>query len=80
VTVEPIALVVDCRDDACPLPVIALARHLEEVAVGEVLAVLAHDPAARVDVPAWCRMRGHEFVGTDLSADGVPRHSVRRLA
>jgi tRNA 2-thiouridine synthesizing protein A len=29
-----------------------------------VLRVLADDPAANNDIRAWCRMRGHEFVGT----------------
>jgi len=61
------------------MPVIELARHVEDVAVGDTLAVVAHDPAARVDVPAWCRMTGHEFVGEDDADDGAPRYWVRRL-
>ena len=36
-------------------------------------------PAARVDVPAWCRMRGQEYVGEDTADDGVPRYVVRRV-
>ncbi len=57
-------IVVDCVGQRCPLPVIALARRISEVQVGDVVRVLADDPAARVDIPAWCRMRGHEFVGS----------------
>jgi TusA-related sulfurtransferase len=60
--------------------VIELARHLDDVAVGGVLAVAADDPAARLDVPAWCRMRGQEFLGESAADDGVPVYSVRRLA
>ncbi len=56
--------VLDCRGQRCPLPVIALAKRLPDVAVGTVLRVLADDPAADNDIRAWCRMRGHEFVGT----------------
>ena len=63
----------------CPMPVIELARHLVDVEVGQVIAVVAHDAAARVDVPAWCRMRGQEFVAADTAADGAPRYLVRRL-
>jgi len=70
---------VDCRDLPCPRPIIELARALPSVAVGETLAVVARDPAARYDVPAWCRMRGQEYVGEDAAADGVPRYVVRRL-
>ena len=72
-------LELDCRDQPCPMPVIELARHLGEVGVGELIAVVARDPAARVDVPAWCRMRGQEYVGADTATDGAPRYVVRRL-
>ena len=41
----------------CPMPVIELARHLGDVEVGELLAVVARRPGGAVDVPAWCRMR-----------------------
>lgn len=73
-------LELDCRGLPCPRPVIELGRHLAEVAVGEVLAVVADDIAARTDVPAWCRMRGQEYVGEDVADDGVPRYLVRRLS
>jgi len=78
-----IALELDCRDLSCPMPVIELARHLGDVAVGELLAVVARDPAARVDVPAWCRMREQEWVRADVADDGhepggPARHRPRR--
>jgi tRNA 2-thiouridine synthesizing protein A len=56
--------VLDCRGQRCPLPVIALARRLPELPVGSVLRVLADDPAAANDLPAWCRLRGHRFLGS----------------
>ncbi|MEV2240212.1 sulfurtransferase TusA family protein [Micromonospora sp. NPDC049891] len=55
--------VLDCLGQRCPLPVIALARRLPELPVGAVVRVLADDPAAAVDIPAWCRMRQQEFLG-----------------
>ncbi|GAA0809239.1 sulfurtransferase TusA family protein [Spirilliplanes yamanashiensis] len=58
------AVELDCRGQRCPLPVIALARRLPQVAVGEVVRVLADDPAAANDIPAWCRMRGQEYAGS----------------
>ena len=69
----------DCRGMLCPLPIIRLANHLGDVAVGQSMAVVAEDPAARPDVAAWCRMRGQEYLGEDLADDGVPRFVVRRL-
>jgi tRNA 2-thiouridine synthesizing protein A len=73
-------LELDCRELLCPLPIIELARHLADVPVGGLLAVVATDAAARHDVPAWCRMRGQEYVGEDTAADGAPRFVVRRLS
>jgi tRNA 2-thiouridine synthesizing protein A len=70
--------VLDCRGQRCPLPVIALAKQLPAVAVGSVLTVLADDPAAAGDSPAWCRLRGQEFVGS-RTVDGSPAYDVRRL-
>ena len=69
----------DCRGLRCPVPVIRLATHLPDLAVGQSLAVVSEDPAARPDIAAWCRMRGQEYLGEDTAADGVPRYVVRRL-
>ncbi len=52
----------DCLGRRCPLPVIELAKAVRGVAPGEVVRVLADDPAAANDIPAWCRMKGQEFV------------------
>jgi TusA-related sulfurtransferase len=56
-------LELDCRGMLCPLPVITLAKRIGDVPVGSTIAVLADDPAAAVDIPAWCRLRSQEFVG-----------------
>jgi tRNA 2-thiouridine synthesizing protein A len=56
--------VLDCRGQRCPLPVIALARRMTEVPAGTVVRLLADDPAAAVDVPAWCRMRAQDYLGS----------------
>jgi tRNA 2-thiouridine synthesizing protein A len=55
---------VDARGLRCPLPVIRLAAAAKDLPAGTELTVLSTDPAAKHDVPAWCRMRGHEHVGT----------------
>ena len=67
----------DCRGQVCPLPVIALARAVDAAAVGDVIAVLATDPAAAVDIAAWCRMKEQEYIGADTADDGTPRYRVR---
>ena len=66
-------LELDCRDLLCPLPIIELARHLADVGVGDTIGVVARDAAARVDVAAWWRMRGHEYGRVGTAAGGAPR-------
>jgi tRNA 2-thiouridine synthesizing protein A len=70
-------VVVDARGRRCPLPVIDLARRLPEVEVGGVVELLADDPAADTDVPAWCRMRGQSYLGRE-QRDAATAHRVRR--
>jgi len=55
-------LVIDALGRKCPIPFIMLAERIREVPIGETVAVLADDPAAKTDVPAWCTMKSHEFV------------------
>ena len=73
-------VVLDCRGLPCPRPIVELARHLGDVAVGGLLAVDADDVAARFDVPAWCRMKGQTYVGEQAAPDGTPRFVVRRVS
>ena len=69
-------IVLDCLGQRCPLPVIALAKRIRDVEIGEVIRVLADDPAAANDIPAWCRMKRQEFLGSPL-ADA---YDVRKLS
>jgi tRNA 2-thiouridine synthesizing protein A len=65
----------DCRGMLCPLPVIKLAQALPSLEIGDTITVLADDPAAAIDIPAWCRMRSQELVS---AADN--QYVVRRLS
>lgn len=70
-------MTLDCLGRRCPVPVIELAKAITSVAVGELLTVLSDDPAARVDIPAWCRMRDQEYAGEEPRAVGSA-YLVRR--
>ena len=63
---------VDARGERCPVPVIRLARLVRDLPETDgpvTVRVLATDPAAASDVPAWCRMRGHRYVGAEDQGD-----------
>lgn len=70
--------VVDAVGRPCPVPVILLARLATTRSPGDVVGVLADDPAAVTDIPAWARMRGHTALGFDpTDDDAVLLHLVR---
>jgi TusA-related sulfurtransferase len=76
---SPSDRVVDALGKACPVPVIDLAKAIEEVPVGARVVVLADDPGAKVDIPVWCRMKRHELVAVEQAEQGW-RFTVRRRA
>jgi tRNA 2-thiouridine synthesizing protein A len=68
---QPRALItIDALGRKCPIPIIMLAEQIRDVPVGAVIEVLADDPAAYTDVPAWCGMKSHEFVFRDELESG----------
>ena len=68
-------MTLDCRGMLCPLPVIKLAQAFPDLAIGDTITVLADDPAAATDIPAWCRLRSQELVS---AIDN--QYVVRRLS
>ncbi|MFF5140863.1 cysteine desulfurase/sulfurtransferase TusA family protein [Streptomyces sp. NPDC013157] len=72
-------VVVDSLGKRCPIPVIELAKVIGTVPVGGTVRVLSDDEAARLDVPAWCEMRGQEYVGEEPAEKGTA-YLVRRVS
>ena len=46
----------------CPMPVIRTQEKVEKLQVGDTLTILCTDPGAIHDIPAWCRVNGHEVL------------------
>ncbi|MFD8012666.1 cysteine desulfurase/sulfurtransferase TusA family protein [Streptomyces sp. NPDC059762] len=73
-------LVVDARGKRCPIPVIELAKVFGSVRVGGTVTVLSDDEAARLDIPAWCEMRGQQYVGESPAPEGGHAYVIRRTS
>jgi tRNA 2-thiouridine synthesizing protein A len=58
-------LTLDALGKKCPIPIIMLADRIRDVQIGQHIAVLADDPAAKTDLPAWCALKSQEFVRAD---------------
>jgi tRNA 2-thiouridine synthesizing protein A len=52
----------DVRGLACPIPVTKTSQAIKDIPVGEVLEVLATDPGALMDIPAWAKSTGNEVI------------------
>ncbi len=52
----------DAGDMGCGDLVLALRIRLNKISAGGVIKVIATDPAAPEDLPAWCRMTGNRLV------------------
>jgi tRNA 2-thiouridine synthesizing protein A len=47
----------------CPVPIIKTATKIREMRAGEILEVLSDDRVILVDMPAWCKSSGHQYLG-----------------
>ena len=62
----------DARGLMCPEPIMMLHGKVRDMASGEVLKVVATDPATQRDVPKFCHYLGHEL----LLAEEIESHYV----
>jgi len=58
----------DATGLSCPLPVLKARKALRDMAPGQTLELLATDPGALDDVPAFCESAGHELLEADRQA------------
>ena len=63
----------DAGDLSCGELVMELHRRMRTLRPGDVLAVRATDPAAPLDIPAWCHTTGHALI-----EDRHPHYRIRR--
>lgn len=69
---------IDARHLLCPLPVLRLRKALNALPPGATVALIATDPAARLDVPHFCAQGGHRLLASDPLPDGARRYLVQK--
>ena len=55
----------DARRLLCPMPVIKTQDRIKELQSGDELIVYCTDPGVLQDIPAWCRINGHQVIDTN---------------
>lgn len=63
--------VLDCIGLYCPAPILHTRQEIDKLDVGELLEVLADDPAAEEDIKAWAKHAGQKLLSIDRTADGM---------
>ena len=55
----PVDRELDLGEQGCGQLVMEIMLAMRQLVSGQTLLVTAYDPAAAVDIPAWCRMTGN---------------------
>lgn len=55
----------DARRLLCPLPVIRTQNMVKNLGKGDEILVIATDPGVMQDIPAWCRVHGHQVLDAE---------------
>ena len=63
----------------CPVPIIKTQGRIRSMLPGQVLEVASDDRVILLDMPAWCRSTGHEYLGARESAGELLLY-VRKIA
>jgi|TARA_B100000586_G_C20067863_1_gene409323 TusA-related sulfurtransferase len=68
----------DARGLFCPSPVMQTNVELSKMQVGDILIVLADDPAAEDDIANWARRLGHEVVNMEKNGNEI-RFEIKKI-
>jgi len=52
----------DAKGMYCPMPIVKLKKATKTMETGQVLRLIATDPGAKRDVPAWANKTGAEIL------------------
>ncbi len=70
---------VDCLGLFCPEPVFRVRMELDDMKVGEIVEVLADDPAAEEDIKSLCKRLGQEILSMSKEGPKI-RFVIRKLS
>jgi len=71
--------VLDCVGLACPIPIFKTSNKIKEMQAGQVLEVQSDDDGIEMDMPAWCKRTGNEYLGlTKVDGTGEYHAFVRK--
>jgi len=73
-------ITVDGTGLLCVTLLLKLRAAIEGADAGTIVHVIATDPAAPLDLPAWCHMTGHHYLGPVEGDRDRPVYALRLAA
>jgi len=61
----------DCIGLFCPVPLLQTREQIDSIEVGEVLEILADDPAAEEDIKRFAKRTGHKIIKFEKKEDHI---------
>ena len=61
----------DCIGLYCPMPILKTREEMDKLVVGQILEVLADDPAAEEDIKAWAKRAGQKILELKKTNEGL---------
>ena len=61
----------DCIGLYCPIPILETRQEMDKLDIGEILEVLADDPAAEDDLKAWAKRTGQKILEIEKTDEGL---------
>ena len=59
---EKIDVTADCRKMSCPKPIVTIKKKMKDMAVGQIIEMVATDPGSVPDVKGWANQTGNELL------------------
>jgi tRNA 2-thiouridine synthesizing protein A len=74
---ETAPMVIDGGDRTCAALLLELRGYITRLPPGTVIHLIARDPAAPLDLAAWCHLTGHTYLGPVHKPPGAPAYALR---
>ena len=68
---RPADKLLDCIGLYCPMPILQTRQEMDKLSIGQILEVLADDPAAEEDIKAWAKRTGHKVLEIEKTGEGL---------
>ena len=62
---------IDAKRLLCPMPVIRLGEKINQINTGDTIEMIATDPGVLHDIPAWCKVHGHQVIQVEQKTDEI---------